>query len=221
MDNSTRSDVQILWDYMVLDEPPCPANMLLVLGSVDDGVAVRAAELSNMYSYDQVCFTGGVAHEGDMLQTQWSESEAEHFYHVFIQSSGKAGIVLLETDAQNTGQNARFVYEQLVRERVPIPASIQIVTKPYMERRARATFEAQWPKAVQLFVTSQQLSFSEYYRRLEDSKEKLVDIMVGDFERIMEYPSRGFQSRQEIPVKVLEAWQRLVDRGYNKHLVHK
>jgi hypothetical protein len=112
MDAGTLIDVQMLWDYMLLNESPGPADMLLVLGSVDDSVAVRAAELSNMYSYGQVCFTGGVAHVGDMLQAPWHESEAEHFHGIFVRSNGKDQNVMLETQAQNTGQNARFVYEQ-------------------------------------------------------------------------------------------------------------
>lgn len=221
MDSSTLIDVQILWDYMMLNESPGPADMLLVLGSIDDSVAVRAAELSNIYSYGQVCFTGGIAHEGDMLHTPWRESEAEHFHDVFVRSNGKGLNVLLEMRAQNTGQNARFVYEQLVREQASVPTSIQIVTKPYMERRVRATFEVQWPAPASYSITSPQLPFAIYYEGLGSHKEELINIIVGDFERIVEYPSRGFQSRQVIPPHAIEAWQRLVDHGYNKHLLSK
>jgi len=221
MDASTLTDAQLLWNYMVLNESPGPADMLLVLGSVDDSVAVRAAELSNTYSYDRVCFTGGVAHIGDVLQTPWNESEAEHFHNVFVRSNGRGKNVLLETQAQNTGQNARLVYEQLVRERVSIPRSIQIVTKPYMERRVRATFEVQWPVATRLSITSPQLTFAKYFSGLGSFQEKLVDTMVGDLERIEEYPNRGFQTRQIIPRQVIEAGQHLVDAGFDKHRLIK
>ncbi len=45
--------------------------------------------------------------------------------------------------------------------------------------------------------------------------------MVGDFERIVEYPKHGFQVEQDIPVDVLDAWRRLVGLGYTSHMISK
>ncbi len=45
--------------------------------------------------------------------------------------------------------------------------------------------------------------------------------MVGDLERIKEYPKLGFQIEQEIPDKVWEAGQELIKLGYNKFLLNK
>jgi hypothetical protein len=90
-----------------------------------------------------------------------------------------------------------------------------------MERRVRATFEVQWPAPASYSITSPQSTFAEYFSGLGTFQEKLIDIMVGDFERIVEYPGRGFQSPQIIPTNVTQAWQRLVDAGYSRHLLHK
>jgi hypothetical protein len=43
--------------------------------------------------------------------------------------------------------------------------------------------------------------------------------MVGDLQRIKIYPSKGFQTYQEIPEDVWQAFERLVEMGYNKQLV--
>ena len=43
--------------------------------------------------------------------------------------------------------------------------------------------------------------------------------MVGDLQRIKVYPERGYQTYQEIPSDVWEAYEELVRIGYNKHLV--
>ncbi len=43
--------------------------------------------------------------------------------------------------------------------------------------------------------------------------------MVGDLQRIKEYPKLGFQIVQEIPDEVWNAYEKLVAAGYNKHLI--
>ena len=43
--------------------------------------------------------------------------------------------------------------------------------------------------------------------------------MVGDLQRIREYPARGFQIPQEIPADVWDAYEQLVGAGYNRHLM--
>lgn len=221
MNIEAYADAQRLWDYMKLDQPVVSADLLLVLGSIDDRVALYAAELSRTYGYGLVVFSGGIAHGGDLLSTAWDKSEAEHFFDTFMRSGGKARQILLETAAVNTGQNALLTYELLQTSAVKDPQSIEIVTKPYMERRAVATFEAQWPNdRVKLFATSPRISFAEYVSSRQQF-EITVNIMVGDFERIVEYPKHGFQAEQDIPVDVLDAWRRLVGLGYTSHMISK
>lgn len=43
--------------------------------------------------------------------------------------------------------------------------------------------------------------------------------MVGDLQRIKEYPAKGFQIEQEIPDEVWSAYETLVAAGYDKHLI--
>ena len=63
-----------------------------------------------------------------------------------------------------------------------------IVQKPYMERRTFATFAKQRPgEKVEIYITSPQLSFEEYS---DENVEKVINIMVGDTQRIIEYPSK-------------------------------
>ncbi|MGD1978148.1 MAG: hypothetical protein PVJ98_02040, partial [Akkermansiaceae bacterium] len=51
--------------------------------------------------------------------------------------------------------------------------------------------------------------------------EVLANIMVGDLQRIMCYPDMGFMIAQEIPKEVKEAWQLLVDEGFDGHLIDR
>jgi hypothetical protein len=47
----------------------------------------------------------------------------------------------------------------------------------------------------------------------------VISIMVGDLQRIREYPARGFQIPQDIPADVWDAYQQLVRAGYDRHLM--
>jgi hypothetical protein len=48
--------------------------------------------------------------------------------------------------------------------------------------------------------------------------ERVINIMVGDLQRIRIYPAKGFQIPQDIPDEVWTAYERLVKWGFTKHL---
>lgn len=45
--------------------------------------------------------------------------------------------------------------------------------------------------------------------------------MVGDLQRIKEYPAKGFQIPQEIPDNVWSAYEKLGCVGYTSHLINE
>lgn len=217
MNHDVGHAAQILWDYMLLNQTAAPADCLLVLGSRDDRVASRAAELAAIYDYPMVVITGGIAHQNDMLATKWAaKSEADHFAAV-MRRAGYDGELLLERKASNTGENARFSYDLLITQRKK-PKNLLIVTKPYMERRACATFEAQWPDhEAAIGITSPRLTFDQYIND-DQPFETVVNIMVGDLQRILDYPKLGYQSKQHVPTRVKNAHEALKIAGYTMHM---
>lgn len=46
-------------------------------------------------------------------------------------------------------------------------------------------------------------------------------MLVGDFQRIIEYPARGFAIAQDVPADVTDAYQRLIAAGYDSRLVRE
>ena len=207
-----------MWDYMQLHQHAVDSDALIVLGSRDDRVAGYAARLANQHNYKYIVISGGVAHKNDLLSTKWNEqSEAEHFYAV-MRRDGLTQPVYMEAKAENTGDNAIFSHKLLARKGIGTK-TITIVTKPYMERRALATFEAQWPdKQTELRVTSFSGSFDDYIND-DQPVDVVVNIMVGDLHRIMKYPGLGLQSEQSIPGPVMTAFEQLVAAGYSKMLL--
>ncbi|MFL5811035.1 MAG: YdcF family protein, partial [Flavisolibacter sp.] len=59
----------------------------------------------------------------------------------------------------------------------------------------------------------------EAYPTREFPMDTVINIMVGDLQRIRIYPDKGFQVYQEIPDDVWEAYERLVELGYDKQLI--
>lgn len=218
MDTELWRYARILWDYMRIGRKPGDVDCLLILGSRDERVAEFAAEVSRCHHFAHVVVSGGLSHAQDLLATQWgAQTEADHFAEVFRNNHGVGGPIL-ERQAINTGQNAILSYELLSATDI-VPASILLVTKPYMERRALATFEAQWPdKDADLRVCSQNMTLEEYCND-EQPLELVVNIMVGDFQRIMEYPRRGFQTPQPMSGGAVAAYKHLCAAGFRQHLI--
>ncbi len=86
-----------------------------------------------------------------------------------------------------------------------------------MERRTYATYKKEWPE-LDGIVTSPQISFEDYPNR-SISKELMINLLVGDLQRIKLYGERGIQILQEIPTDVWEAYEELLTLGYTNHLV--
>jgi uncharacterized SAM-binding protein YcdF (DUF218 family) len=202
-----------IWDYHQLNHSINKAESILVLGSHDIRVAERGAELYLAGLAPLLIFAGGL---GRLTEDVWTETEADLFAKIAMQKGVPEEAILIENRSTNTGENILFV-QQLLKQRSLDPQSFIVVQKPYMERRSYATFKKHWPDK-ELIVTSPQISFEEYPTE-EIPLEKVINIMVGDLQRIKVYADKGFQIYQEIPDEVWKAYEQLVDLGYNKQLI--
>lgn len=204
---------QIIWDYLHLGQALKKADVLLVLGSNDIRVAEHAAKVSLEGWAPLIVCSGNV---GKLTKGMWSVPEATVFADRMIALGVPAEKILLEERSTNTGENVQFS-QLLLKQRGIVPRSVLVVQKPYMERRAYATFKKIWPEP-NVIVTSPAIPFSRYPNDFLP-KDLIINIMVGDLQRIREYPKLGFQIEQPIPDDVWKAYQRLVAMGYNKHLI--
>lgn len=216
--SETHQAIQTIWEYHHMHHALKPAEVMLVLGSHDLGVAVYAAELFERGLAPLVLVTGGIAHEDDLLKTDWLGSEAEKFAEVMMGRGVPADKIMLENQARNTGDNFTFSKALLDDRGIKFTRAL-VVTKPYMERRAYATGAKQWPDK-EILVTSPDMSFDEYVSGDLDRYD-VINIMMGDLQRIEVYGRKGFQIVQEIPEEVKEAFRVLKDAGYTKHLLEE
>jgi uncharacterized SAM-binding protein YcdF (DUF218 family) len=202
-----------LWDYHRLGQTPQKADCILALGTQDTRVAERAAELYLEGYAPLLVLSGGL---GKITRDIWTISEAERFAAIAISKGVPEEAILVENKSTNTGENILFT-QQLLQEKQIEATSFIVVQKPYMERRCYATFKKHWPDKT-LYVTSQQVSFEDYVVP-ELPVELLINSMVGDLQRIKEYPSLGFQVYQEIPDAVWQAYEQLCAMGFTRFLI--
>src|SRR5689334_8379556 len=203
---------QQLWDYHHMQHELKRSDCIFALGSHDLRVANRAAELYLQGWAPLLIFSGGL---GNVTKGIWTEAEADRFAAIALNMGVPESAILVENKSTNTGENILFT-QALLQERGLDPHTFILVQKPYMERRSYATFKKQWPDK-ELLVTSPQIPFSAYANE-EIPLERVINIMVGDLQRIRLYPERGFQIYQEIPDTIWQAYEQLVALGFDKHL---
>lgn len=86
-----------------------------------------------------------------------------------------------------------------------------------MERRSFATARKMWPEA-EVICASEPLEFDDYLKSIGD--EKLVtDDLVGDLQRVIEYPKLGFAIEQDVPEDVHAAFETLIRDGFTSRLI--
>lgn len=204
-----------LWDYHKMNFDLEPTDICIGLGSKDTRVAIRAAEIYKKGLTPLILFSGGL---GKITKLEPNATpEAIRFAQIALQEGVPKKNIIIEDKSTNTGENIEYSYK-ILQEKVIEVSKIILVTKPYMERRSYATFMKQWPAKAELYVTSPQLTYEEYCSG-EINKEEIINLMVGDLQRIKEYPPKGFQIEQVIPEDVWQAYEELVKLGFDEHVM--
>ena len=204
---------KVVWDYHHVNHALRKADCIMALGSNDTRVAEHAARLYLDGWAPLLVMSGGL---GNFTAGKWEKPEADTFKDIAVAAGVPAGRILVENRSTNTGENVKFT-RAMLEQRGISPASFILVQKPFMERRTFATFSKVWP-GPEFVVTSPQIPFEQYPNDaipLDD----LIHTMVGDLQRVMVYPAKGFQVYQPVPEYVYAAYAFLVRAGYTRHLM--
>lgn len=210
---TSEEAIEILWDYHHVKQVLHPAELIFILGSNDIRVAEYAAELYARKLAPLLLFSGGMGR----FTGEWAVPEAELFAEAAMKKGVPGDCILIENKSTNTGENVRFSRAVLEKAGIPEPSSLIALQKPYMERRTLATLQAQWPEA-RVAVSSPPFTFREYLTG-ELPQELVVSAMVGDFQRILEYPKQGFSTEQPVTPEAMAAFRTLVEAGYGSQLL--
>jgi uncharacterized SAM-binding protein YcdF (DUF218 family) len=208
-----RADVETLWRYNNLGHSLHPCDVGIGLGSHDPGVAKMAVDLFRRGMFPHIVFTGANA---PTTIAAFPRGEAVHYREYAIEQGVPADAILVEAKATNTQENFEFTRDLLAQHRI-VAESVILMSRPYQLRRAYATCRKVWPE-VEVLCASSALSLDDYIASIGDTK-RVVDMIVGDTQRVMEYANRGFAIRQEMPADVHTAYERLVEAGFKSRLL--
>jgi uncharacterized SAM-binding protein YcdF (DUF218 family) len=216
MTEEALAKARVTWDYLQLRHRPIPADIIIALGTNDLRVAKYAAGLYRRGFGKRIVFTGGVAHQNDLLSTGWERPEAE----VFADAAEKEGVprdrILLETHATNTAENIRLA-RRLIESHGCRPRNVVLAVKPFMQRRTWASMVVEWPE-MPASVASEEMTLDEYFTD-ELTPERVTHIMMGDLQRIWVYSRRQWAAPQVVPAEVRAAFDRLAELGFTKQLI--
>ncbi len=185
------------------------------MGSHDLRVAEYAAELILKKWAPLLVCSGGL---GRLTSEIWRESEAEKYARIALSVGVLKKQIMIEDRSTNTGENI-LNSKNLFKDRGVNIKSAILVHKPYMERRTLATVQRFWPE-LQTVISSPQIKY-ENYATDEIPSDEIIQIMVGDFQRILIYPEKGFQIKQEVTKEAMCAFELLRKNGYSKYLIEE
>lgn len=204
----------VLWNYHCRIDQfslDCKVERVIVgLGSYDLAVADHCADLYLQGYANKIIFSGK---DGNWTSGRWQKTEAEIFADQAIAKLVSAQDILLEKFATNLGENILYS-RAIIEDLLPNVGEVILVTKPNTTRRAYATFMANWSQ-MRVVLSAPSRKFSEV--AVGYSLEDLVHELVGDVQRIINYPAKGFQIPQDVPPIVMQSFECLYSLGYRQH----
>jgi uncharacterized SAM-binding protein YcdF (DUF218 family) len=207
-------DATLIWNYHQMEHQPRPCSAAIGLGSHDLGVATAAADLYRAGLFPVLVFSGG---NSPTTRARFPRGEAVHYREHALSLGVPDEAILVEPNAANTGQNITLSRELLAEAGVQVE-SLLLISKPYMERRSYATCRKLWPEA-DVVCASEPLELDDYIKSIGDEK-LVVNMLVGDLQRVIEYPKLGFAVEQEVPRDVHDAYERLLRAGFDSRLIN-
>nr|WP_206325481.1 MULTISPECIES: YdcF family protein [unclassified Streptomyces] len=203
----------MIWDYHQMQHQVRSVDVAIGLGSHDLGVAAATADLYHRGLFPTLVFTGG---NSPTTKARFPRGEAVHFREHALELGVPDEAILVEPNAANTGQNITLTRDLLAAAGI-VPATVMLVSKPYMERRSFATARKLWPD-VEIVCASEPLELDDYVKSIGDAK-LVVDMLVGDLQRVIEYPKQGFAIAQDVPEDVHAAYESLIRDGFTSRLI--
>lgn len=211
--DSIRSDVLALWDYNQMHQELRPCDVGIGLGSHDPNVAVHTAKLFGDGLFGLIVFSGANA---ETTRQRFPRGEAQHYRDMAIALGVPPETILLEPAATNTTENLTLSRALLLAHGFTVE-TVTLICRPYQQRRAYATCRKVWPE-VDVVCTSAPLPLDDYVASIGDTK-LVIDMLVGDTQRVVEYARLDIAVAQPMPPGVAEAYRRLVSAGYTSRLV--
>ena len=209
------ANLEIVWDYLKVRHDLADKADAMVIGgaALMTDMAQCGAELYHRGLADRIVATGFTAKNAVM-----TESEAALIARVLKANGVPESAIILDQQASNTGEN--ITHSARLLSELDENSKVILVHKPFMTRRFLATAQATWPQPQpQFFVTSIDMTLKDYFvvhhQAYPDDPLRMIRSMLGDYERIRDYPKLGYSTKQEFSEAAEGAYQALIKRGFS------
>lgn len=207
MTTETLEHAARLWRYLSSGRAHGPSDAIVVCCSYDLRVCDYACHLVSIGIASRLVISGKF---GNWTRHLWSIPEANVFQMRALQYGIDPDAIVVEDQATNFGENI-----SCVRKLLPDLKRVTFVTKPNSILRVRLAVPIQWP-GITAFVDAPSLDFPRDVSNVI-GVFGVIDEMVGDIERVIEYPGKGFQVSYPMPADVLASWRFLIAQGFDRH----
>jgi len=184
-------------------------EIIVINDGSTDGTLQRLREAYDLGRVDKV-YRRSI--ETEPVRAVYGSLEHPHLLVIDKEKGGKS-------DALNAGINlSRYpLFCSVDADSIIEDNALLRVVKPFMERRIIATHAVDWPE-IPATVASPEMALEDYFTE-ELTPERVINIMVGDLQRLRVYGQRGLQAPQIIPPEVRDAFDRLTALGFTRHLI--
>jgi hypothetical protein len=199
---------QILFNWLALRDPHPGIRFDAVIGfgHFDLSIPRRCGDLVREGCAQRLIFTGGIgAGTADLGRPEADAFAAE----LAKDDADLARQAIVENRSTNTGDNIRFTRDLLESSGLALGAAIKgviLVATPCRQRRVWLTWQKLVPEVAAW--NSPPLTDYDSLRALYAAKgEDIRRQLIGEYERIRDYPARGWMAEGNIPSAVHEAAQ--------------
>ncbi|MEL6650477.1 MAG: YdcF family protein [Bacteroidota bacterium] len=171
------------------------ADALFVFGGIGLEIPEHAADLYHKGHANKILVTGK---SGAFTQKHFVEKEAQKFQEILEEKDVPLRDIILEKEATNAGENVALGMKKLCDSGV-YPKTLILVCRSFMALRAEATFKKQFPE-ITCYLSPPAISL----KQTNLSLERLATRLVGELDRLRNYPQQGFISQTTIPSPILK-----------------
>ena len=205
----TLGCASVLWDYMSSFQSIARCDAIVVCCSYDLRVCDYACSLIESNLAHSLVLSGK---SGNWTRHLWNKPESHVFRDRAVRNGLSEDRIVVEDRATNLGENVRFS-----RDLLAAAGTVTFLTKPSTVLRLKLTIEAQWPD-IEAHVSCPRIKFPEDVCNVIGVLG-VINEMVGDVQRIQQYPKLGYQVPHTLPPNVLDASKYLIGQGFVQHLV--
>lgn len=196
---SLMPSARIVWDYLVISDPPEKADAIFVFGSQNPQVPIHAAKLFKKNLANKILVSGNSPLLKEALS---AEPEAITFSRKMLELGIPEEAIILETAARHTGDNVALGMAKLMGSGLTIKHLLLVAKPPHM-RRCVATFAKQFPD-IRVSACPPPLEMRHLF---EDSltvrpNENPLLRLAEEVERLKKYSEMGYIQHVEIPTPV-------------------